>query len=88
MAFSNGTSSRGQLYMVQFRNGLSTLRACPRSVAEAPALVRTPAGPGGHGHQAPGRTRESERKSSGPKMSSRDARSGVHDKAAAVLYYF
>ena len=48
-------------------------------------MVRTPAGSGGHGNEAPGLTREPEVKWSGPAITSSDSRSGVHDSAAAVL---
>jgi hypothetical protein len=67
---------------------LSTLRACPRSAPEAPSMVRPPAGSGGHGHEAPRLTRESERPWSGPEITSSDSRSGVHDQAAAVFSNF
>jgi hypothetical protein len=64
------------------------LRACPRSAPEATAMVRTPPGSGANGHEAPGLTREPEVKWSGPQITPSDSRSGVHDSAAAVLYYF
>jgi hypothetical protein len=49
-------------------------------------MVRSPTGSGGHGHEAPGLTRQPERKWSGPQITSCESRSGVHDRAAAVFF--
>jgi hypothetical protein len=49
-------------------------------------MVRSAAGSASNGNEAPGLTRELERKRSGPPIRSCDARSGVHDSAAVVLY--